>query len=371
MDMPRLEKQKTAHPLPQGEQSYESLFGLFACESYLTEFRTAVTVAPMKRFYDFPADLWSYFLEVDQRFNGPATTDVSPAAIAPRQGDLPPVKAVLWDVYGTLCSLDYGDMEKTLQWDDILQPSARATIEEFNLGESLRRRFPDAEPGAKLVELLLEQINHSHQASRDKGIEHPEVVIERIWQHILEPCRRAGFAPCRAEPELHTAYRVAYFFDASLQKMALFDGMASCLWAFKEAGIVQGIISNAQFYTPIRLRRLLRLALDQPDFELDDVFTESLVLFSHELGFSKPNPGGFRIAVKALGERHITPAETLYIGNDMLNDMTAAQQAGLGAVLFAVDDQVILREDDPRCRDTQPDGVVHHASQISGLILNK
>ena len=323
----------------------------------------------MKRYYDFPAELWSYFVEVDERFNGPCVTKTSPGEVAFCHSDFHSIKAVLWDVYGTLCSLDYGDLEKTLEWHEILQPTAQTTIEEFHLGDVLRKCYPEEEPDAKLVELFLEQIDHSHQVSREMGIEHPEVMIEKIWQQILEPLRRGGYVPSCSESESHTAYRIAYFFDACLQKMTLFEGMAQCLFTFKEAGLVQGIISNAQFYTPIRLRRLIRLALDKTDFELDDVFTESLVLFSHELGFSKPNPGGFQRAIETLSEQDITPKEILYIGNDMLNDVTAAQDAGLHTILLAANDsQVILRKDEPRCQNVKPDAVVNCASQIVDLI---
>ena len=202
----------------------------------------------MKRFCNFPSELWSYFLEVDQRFNGPATTKPSPGMVSPRHRDFHHIKAVIWDVYGTLCSLDYGDLEKTLQWHEILRPAAKTTIEEFHLRDNLLQCYPSDEPEAKLVELFLEQIDQSHQASRDRGIEHPEVVIEIIWQKILDPLCKENNVHHSSESKSQTSYRIAYFFDACLQKMTLFDGMAQCLGTIKESGLVQGIISNAQFY---------------------------------------------------------------------------------------------------------------------------
>lgn len=195
-------------------------------------------------------------------------------------------------------------------------------------------------------------------------------MIENIWQKILQNCLDVGYQPTVSEPPLDTAYRWAYFFDAVLQQNYLYSGIDSVLETLRQGGIIQGIISNAQFYTPIQLRRLLRTAWNRNDWEPEEIFAAALVLFSYELGYSKPNPGAFFKAIDILSQQGIRPEEILYLGNDMLNDVWAASGCGMRTLLFAVDEtQTFLRENDERCRDLRPDGIVTEARQIIELIL--
>jgi HAD superfamily hydrolase (TIGR01509 family) len=50
---------------------------------------------------------------------------------------------------------------------------------------------------------------------------------------------------------------------------------------------------------------------------------------AHQLGFAKPDPAIFHHACRALG---VAPGEALYVGDDILLDVQAAQKAGLRAV---------------------------------------
>jgi len=258
-----------------------------------------------------------------------------------------------------------GDLQRTLEYADRLAQAAGATIEEFQLAAALTQLYPDRSANIALRDRYLELIAESHERSRTAGIEYPEVVIEQIWQWILEDCRRVGFVSGFDEPLLDTAYRAAYFFDASIQHNYLYPGIADCLTKLSEVGLVQGIISNAQFYTPIQLRRLLREELYRDSVELEDFFDASLVFFSYELGYSKPNPGAFQKADRMLVQQGIKPEEVVYIGNDMLNDVWAAAQAGWRTILFAADEtQTSLRKDEPNCAHLQPNAIVTKAESI-------
>lgn len=63
------------------------------------------------------------------------------------------------------------------------------------------------------------------------------------------------------------------------------------------------------------------------------------------------------------------PANTLYVGNDMLNDIWTASQAGCRTCLFADDRRSLrLREKDKRCKKLVPDATVDHLHQITELI---
>jgi len=329
----------------------------------------------MQRFFDFQESFNHYYQRLEQRFTVPYEISLTPAQIpsaykTPGTADLSSIGAVLWDIYGTLCGMDLGDLDKTLEHDEHLLRAAQATIAEFSLEESLMRMEPDQPSENTLRDLYLQMIDDSHLRSLAEGTKYPEVLIEQIWLQILLECTEHGLQLPQNEPPLHTAYRCTCFFDWSLQHIYLYPHAGEALETLKKAGIIQGIISNAQFYTPLHLRRLLRGDRGRDNLELEDYFSEPAVLFSYEMGFSKPNPGAFRRALAFLHQQGIAPEQVLFIGNDMLKDIWAAAQCGMKTMLFAGDSrQTVLRDDEPLCRDLQPDAVVTDMNQIAELIL--
>jgi len=321
--------------------------------------------------FDFPDELWKYFQQVDTRFVRRAAPQATPAPVACYTTELSGIRAVLWDVYGTLFGVGSGDLAASFNDEDGLTSAAAATVAEFHLAASLEQLYPALPPAQALRDWYLQLIAASHSASEARGVTYPEVLIERIWQSILQQCCEAGYELAYAEPILHTAYRCAYFFDSSLQKTYLNTHAASCLRALVDNSVTQGIISNAQFYTPLHLRRLLRRAWDRQDLQLEDVFAVELTFYSYVLGLSKPNPESFARAQAALRSQGIGPQETLYVGNDMLNDIFGAREVGWGTILYAGDErQTQLHRDDPRCRNLEPDAIVNDLGQIAELICH-
>jgi len=324
----------------------------------------------MKRFFDYHPNVLSYFKQVDQRLNQNQSPKIIPAVEKSIVHPLINIKAVLWDVYGTLLGVDVGDLERSCLIRQPIEATAVTVINEFSLEQSLRLLYPNMPPAIALSSRYLELIAESHRRSQAQGVEYPEVVIEEIWKTILLQCQQVGYRPDESEPVLDTAFRMAYFFDVALQRNYLYKGIEKVLLALKNAGIRQGVISNAQFYTPWQMRRLLRKQLGRRDLELDEFFEEPLMLFSYELGYSKPNPGAFVRAINILKRQGIGAEEILYVGNDMLNDVWGAWRHGMKTVLFAVDQaQTVWRQEDERCRDLAADGVVNRTAQIIELIL--
>lgn len=322
-------------------------------------------MAIMRRFFEYPEHLESYFRKVDIRFSPKTVPQPVPADVSPQLADFSGVRAVFWDVYGTLFGVSVGDLQQTLEYEDRLAQAAGMVIEEFGLALPLTQLYPDRSAHIALRDRYLQLIAESHERSRTAGIEYPEVVIEIIWKSILEDCQHLGYETGLEEPVLDTAYRIAYYFDASIQHNYLYPGIAQCLTELAKANLTQGIISNAQFYTPIQLRRLLREELRRDDVELEEFFDESLVCFSYELGYSKPNPGAFQNANAILAKRGIQPEQIVYIGNDMLNDIWAAAQAGWRTLLLAVDEsQTVLRENEPKCDTLRPDAIVTQTESL-------
>jgi putative hydrolase of the HAD superfamily len=127
---------------------------------------------------------------------------------------------------------------------------------------------------------------------------------------------------------------------------------------------VLGLVSNAQFYTPL----LFPALLGAEEHELG--FHAELCAYSYRLGRAKPSTELFLEAGGQLRSRFgIEPAETLYVGNDMRNDIYAAQAAGCRTCLFAGDTRSLrMREDDPAVAGLEPDAVIRSLGELRAVL---
>jgi putative hydrolase of the HAD superfamily len=287
-----------------------------------------------------------------------------PADLGERRPRLQNIAAVLWDIYGTIMEHSKGDMVSP---DAKRQNYLRAfniTATEFGLEE-----FLDGNPADSLRRAYELEIAKTQQRKRRRGLDYPEVRIERIWLRILRKLEKKGYRPPEnGRVDLELALKVAYFFDMAEQAKDLYPGALDALEGIRKLGLRQGIISNSQFYTPIALSILLRHAGCQGD-PLRRLFDRKLVFLSYRLGISKPNPAIFLKARERLRTMGIEPGQAVYIGNDNCNDMAPARETGFKCVLFAGDRQSLtLRQDRPECVGFQPDGVIKALPDILDIV---
>ena len=263
-----------------------------------------------------------------------------PTGVAPLLGQLGDIQAVVVDVYGTLFVSGSGDVGTA---------SAAGNVEHFR--EALGATEIDA-PGEEVMAAYFAAIDADHAAKTGRGVEHPEVHIVDVWRQAL------------AERELD---------DSTLKRLAIeYECRANPTWPMPELAetlvalrgrVRLGIVSNAQFFTPLLFEAHL-------DTGLGDLgFAESLCVFSYELGQAKPAPALFEKLLAALQAGGIKPGQTLYVGNDVRNDITPARALGIRTALFAGDARSLrLRADDPSCRGAQPDAVITALPQILELL---
>ena len=86
--------------------------------------------------------------------------------------------------------------------------------------------------------------------------------------------------------------------------------------------------------------------------------------FSYQHRQAKPGTFLFEKLAESLKARNISPAETLYIGNDHKKDVIPAQQTGFPSVLFAGDTRSLRTSPDLPA----PDAIITHLSQINDLL---
>ena len=277
---------------------------------------------------------------------GPQPTDA-----VPEIGPVPNIRAVLFDVYGTLVISASGDIGLSgQQADDDPDPFRSALLAADIDAAALA-------PRTNGREALIEAIRGRHALARSRGIDFPEVDIIEVWADLLP---RIGLHA--SEDDLR---RLAVEYELRVNAVWPMPGLADLLAALRERGLLLGIVSNAQFYTPLMLEAFLGSPIDGLGFD------PACCAWSYRLGEGKPSRAIYRQALSALRARHgIGSAEVLYVGNDMRNDIWPAAAAGCQTVLFAGDARSLrLRADDPDVAGVVPDRVITNLAQIDQALL--
>ena len=271
-----------------------------------------------------------------------------PTGEAPVLRALPGIRAVLFDVYGTLFISGSGDVGTT-----------KEAACEVALTEAIQAvGIVATGPIGDGVGLFAERIEASHATSRKAGIECPEVDIVEVWREILlELVRRGVIDPAAAEQA--DVRRLAVEVEARANPCWPMPGLRACLDALCRRRLPLGIVSNAQFFTVELFEALLGGPPERWGFQPD------LQFYSYRHGRAKPGTAMFEQAAETLRRRGIGPGEVLYVGNDMLNDVFPAAEVGFRTALFAGDGRSLrLHHGLERLEGVAPDLVVTDLSQI-------
>ena len=246
------------------------------------------------------------------------------------------VKAVLFDVYGTLVISRSGDRDSHTFSHE--QKRALAGV--------LKRHGIDRTP-ENIIVALNRTIEKDHEHLRQDGIDYPEVDIVRVWETVLSNRDNARVKAFALEYEM------------VVNPVYPMPGLEDVLSTCRGQGRQLGIISNAQFFTPLILERMLGAALDVCGFD------PQLTLFSYRFRFAKPSSCMFEKAAQIFSHHRVPPASILYVGNDMRNDILPAKTVGFKTALFAGDQRSLRRRaDDALCRHLEPDVVITDLRQL-------
>lgn len=281
--------------------------------------------------------------ELYRRLSQPLTAEPTstPASITPLEG----IRAVIFDVYGTLICSGVGDIS-------LAEESGRDAL----IREMVEQRGWKITSSSDLSVLFNGMIKLDHAQARAKGIEYPEVDILKIWGSF--------FAKFVDQPlPVDELKLFAAEFECRVNPVWPYDDLAHVLGQIKQRGLPMGIVSNAQFYTPLMLEAFLEVELSAAGFD------PRLLIWSFEHGHGKPSLHLFEEQAHRLEEFHaLSPEQCLYLGNDMLKDIWSASQVGFKTVLFAGDQRSLrLREDDERCA-LNPDATITALGQLLHLL---
>lgn len=205
-----------------------------------------------------------------------------------RLRDRPPVRAVCFDVYGTLV--------------DISTDEGRGAVW-TGLSRELRRRGFAVAP-EQLHRRYREEVR---RRLRDRSERHPEIDVPRIFATVLH---HLGVA---ATPGLATAL-ARRFRALSTLRLAAFPDALPTLHALRTR-VSLAAVSDAQ-----------RLFLEPELRAVGLAGHFDVLVVSSDHGFRKPDPRLFHLALEQLG---VPAAAALHVGDNPDRDVAGARAAGL------------------------------------------
>ena len=254
------------------------------------------------------------------------------------------VRALLFDIYGTVLVSASGDVGAGDQADH--ERTFRAAANAAGIAV-----FDVAPMGVD--ERFVAAVRAHHARARASGVDVPEVEIRYVWRELLAAWRSEG--------------RLGEWTDGGVEVLALeFECRANPVWCMPgfpgmlerlKDGLALGIVSNAQFYTPIVLEALTGRSLRDLGFEPD------LCAWSWEQRCAKPSPRLLGGVLARLAERGIGPGQVAFIGNDTARDIVPARDAGCRTILFAGDRRSLRVQ-----AGVKPDAVITDLSRLPPLL---
>jgi FMN phosphatase YigB (HAD superfamily) len=296
----------------------------------------------------------------------PAPPEVERPKAKPHLMRLPDVRAVTWNIYGTLLAISGGEFYFEHPVKFIMDVALDKTIQEFKMWGSMSRK-----PGQPAD--YLRQVYHTlldeQQTVPAASERYPEIAADRLWEAFIKRLMQkdyqfdAGFYGSLNE----FSRKVAYFFHASLQGIMCYPGAADALRCVKEAGLSQGLVADAQCFTLVQLQR--GLVRQDATAKLDELIHPDLRACSYEVRARKPSERLFRHLLETLAERGITPAQVLHIGSRAVLDIAPARRLGMKTGLFA-GDKASLRATREQLKGsaTRPDVLLTDLIQIADLV---
>ncbi len=275
----------------------------------------------------------------------------TPGHLEPRLPVLGEVRAVLFDVYGTLVQSTAGEIS--------LHDENGGSAPFYRLAEALETPIPFDRVEA-LSRRFREKIETVHSTRRALGVDHPEVDIITIWHALTEEfpeLRRGG-----QEGAFSQARRLALRYELEANPVAEMPGARKILRELSQRSFRLGIISNAQFYTPLLFPLLFGGTPEELGIEV--------AVWSFRLGEAKPSRTLFEEGIKWFAQAYcLRPEELLMVGNDLKKDIAPAAAAGMKTALFAGDSRSLrLYPDEPSLAGVEADAVLTDLAQLQEVL---
>jgi FMN phosphatase YigB (HAD superfamily) len=314
-----------------------------------------------------PLNIEQYATYLDSRGSPwPAPPAPEPAKARPHLSVIKGLRAVLWNVYGTLLVIGEGELKFEVDNDMMMDIALDKTIQEFRMWNSMSRK--PGQPSAYMREIMQKVLSEMRLAP-SPGEKHPEISAERVWESIIKRLFQkeytfdSGFYGSLNE----FSKKVAYFFHASLQGTGCYPGAAGALKCVAEAGLAQGLLADGQCFTSVQLQRGLQRQDESAN--LEKLIPPANRWLSAEQKARKPSDNLFQSALRALEKEGIEANEVLHLGSSLSRDIAPAKKLGMRTGLFAGDRaSLVATAEQLKSPQYRPDVLLTELSQVARVI---
>ncbi|MFO0969640.1 MAG: HAD hydrolase-like protein [Gemmataceae bacterium] len=290
-----------------------------------------------------------------------------PAKAKPHVAAMPGIRAVSWDLYGTLLCIASGELLFTHPTKFVMETALEKTVQEFKMWGSMTRK-----PGqpSEYMGQIYDKVLTEQKMAPSPGEKYPEIQADKIWEAIVKKLLQkeykfdAGFFGSLNE----YSRKIAYFFQASLQGTRANDGAVRALEHVHSCGLVQGLIADAQCFSLTQLQRGLKA--HGGTRSVDEWFPADVRALSFEQRGRKPSERLFKHFLAGAARRGVQPSEVLHIGPRMDKDIVPAKRLGMRTALFAGDkESVQATREQVKDPATRPDALLTDLTQVVDMIM--
>jgi FMN phosphatase YigB (HAD superfamily) len=303
----------------------------------------------------------------ERNLRWPAPPKFEPVAAQPYLKPLPDVRAVAWDVYGTLLRISDGELLFQHPQAMRMEVALDKTLQEFNLWHSMSRK-PGA-PWEYLQTLYLRAYDDLRLAGSGRKGDLTEIDAAQLWRKVLGKLDLDEFTYDEAFygdlDEL--SEKMAYFFHSALQGVEAAAGALDTLTLLSQAGIVSGVVADGQCFTPVQMLRALGQQGTLP--AVGFLWEPRATVLSFSEGVRKPSKSLYLRAIERFRSLGLEPPQVLYVGARLREDLTIAKSLGFRTVLYA-GDKVSLRASLADLRDpaVKPDRMITELIQVRDIL---
>ena len=279
---------------------------------------------------------------------------------------LPGIRAVLWDIYGTLLRISDGRFTLFPEDEARLQIALDKTIHEFNMWNHMYRK--PGPPWQSIIGLYRSTIERQSMRGSPKG-DVTEVNLVDTWRALIEKLLEKDYTWDTGQygdlDEL--SEKVAYYFHCNLQATEARAGAVRAMSDVSAAGLTQGFLCDGQPFTLVQTLKALSMQGDLPP--MYELLRPQTLILSSDCDVKKPSRSLFAKAVQNLRELGIPAQEILHVSCRLSTDLVPARAAGMKtALLVAEKSGLEVAADVLNAPTTRPDRLLTDLSHITDVI---
>ncbi len=312
--------------------------------------------------------LQEYVNWLDEKdLNWPEPPNLIPTKATPYIKPLEGIKAVSWDIYGTILRISGGDLLTNFPDETQKLVACDKIVNEFNMWQSMTRK-----PGPPGEQILLQFDNIHHDlkltSSQSRG-DISEVDSSAIWNKILGMLAHKGYG---YDVDFYgdvdeLSDKMAYYFHANVQGVAANPNALKTMLTISRSPMLQSLLSNAQAFTLVQLLRALKQQGTLPP--LGKLIDLRYMTLSFQARARKPSASLYREALEKYSEAGIQPEEILHVGSRVEDDLAIAKKAGMKTVLFAGDrNSLKATKNEMKDPEVRPDRLITELSQLIEIL---